>query len=376
MAATWHLPNVNGAFEVGLVATSDSALSDDFKLRVGSEGVRSSNERMTNMLQSAAQIAGKIAPGSNIVRQLMVSAAYACATAALLRKSADGRADGDWVELNFQAGENEPPNPAEGITADMTKQMATVIIATKVQWWSTNHHTTQGQGPIPGYVGKVVQTIPAVRDLGNEVQCRVVHTVGHWASTRYILSACGVKNIAPTNPLPYLSDTVLAAGKDIELRISSMPAGTHRHAVGRAAWTRLRNSDLVAYVGDTGSFLSLLQRSALVDVDPAGHHIGARYLTGREPPKFSDSDAEDCLGRLGSYVLNVLGRSTLAKSPHFARARIQGYPDYSDAFEQTCARFVQSAAVIQQGQFPFEKLTAEQIRVKVAEARALGEDPN
>ena len=68
---------------------------------------------------------------------------------------------------------------------------------------------------------------------------------------------------------------------------------------------------------------------------PSKYHVGAAYLTGQDRADYDDSTHENVLGRLGAYVNEVLGGSTLSKSPHFDSARVKSYPDYSEDFAST-----------------------------------------
>jgi hypothetical protein len=55
--------------------------------------------------------------------------------------------------------------------------------------------------------------------------------LGHYTSTRYVLSKAGIPNILPT--LPRATDVIhdLRFADDARLRFNASPAGTHRLAV-------------------------------------------------------------------------------------------------------------------------------------------------
>lgn len=65
------------------------------------------------------------------------------------------------------------------------------------------------------------------------------------------------------------------------------------------------------------------------------YHVGASCLMGAPRANYNDSDADQYLGRLGTFTntMSPKNTSTLAKSPHLASEMIQSYPDFSADFE-------------------------------------------
>ena len=208
----------------------------------------------------------------------------------------------------------------------------TVVVGTKASYWLTNHHTGGQSSTLSSYICKVVLT-KYDADLTHEF-VRAVHTVGHWASTKAVLRCAGIKNILPVDPF-YTPKGPLSLSSDARLRFEAMPAGTHRLAVGYEAASRLARSKEVLLTPSPDNFISLATLREEVMANPASFHIGAQYLTGQNRSDYDDVKNEGVLGRLGTYVLNVIPKSTLAASPHLDPARIQSYPDYNADYATT-----------------------------------------
>ena len=106
--------------------------------------------------------------------------------------------------------------------------MLLCIAATKANWWAMNHHT--GQAAMVGYALKVANV--HLSDLQDNIRMQLMHLIGHWCSTIYILSIAGVEGLhitvpawgnEPAHPIVFSNDA--------RLRFSSLPGGTHRLAV-------------------------------------------------------------------------------------------------------------------------------------------------
>jgi hypothetical protein len=52
------------------------------------------------------------------------------------------------------------------------------------------------------------------------------------------------------------------------------------------------------------------------------------YLTGTKNAAYSDSIFDNFIGRLGTFIQVISGKSTLANSPHFAPAKVESALDY------------------------------------------------
>ena len=91
-----------------------------------------------------------------------------------------------------------------------------------------NHHT--GQVVMVGYALKVANSHLA--DLQHNVKMQLMHLVGHWCSTIYVLTRAGVEGLRSTLPAWGNEPAYpITFSDDARLRFASFPAGTHRLAV-------------------------------------------------------------------------------------------------------------------------------------------------
>jgi len=69
------------------------------------------------------------------------------------------------------------------------------------------------------------------------------------------------------------------------------------------------------------------------DTDPrVKYHMGALYLTGAPRKEFQQQAA---IGLVGSFLLNIMPKSTLAASP-IVKSKYQGSDSYDDDFNRYC----------------------------------------
>lgn len=61
------------------------------------------------------------------------------------------------------------------------------------------------------------------------------------------------------------------------------------------------------------------------------------------------------LDRLGTFITVLYKQSTLAKSPHFATAKVESYDDYDADFRAILGR-VQTAQVVARGRLAEEQI--------------------
>jgi hypothetical protein len=155
-------------------------------------------------------------------------------------RTRNGVPDGDWVEVNqaYEVPEESVAKVTSLINKDNLTTANTIICATKVNFWLMNHHVGQtgDRNIAAGYVQKVL-----LLKYGSPLPTNIVqatHTLGHYASTRFILTQAGIKNILTTEArLPDCKYEVRFA--DAKLRFNGPPAGTHRLAVCHEAARRL-----------------------------------------------------------------------------------------------------------------------------------------
>ncbi len=156
--------------------------------------------------------------------------------------------------------------------------------------------------------------------------------------------------------MPTAAEARIAITDDLFLRVSSMPAGTARHALSHSILKRhgshrifmfsnkladcvaLSNEvELVYEAGKRNINLSRHGDAAALAVDPRlQYHMGATYLLGGNQSRAEFKSAE-MLGHLGSVVFHLYKNSSLAKSPHIAvktGATWTTHYDSSDCYTQ------------------------------------------
>jgi hypothetical protein len=156
-------------------------------------------------------------------------------------KTFDGTPDGDWYQAS--SGLEVPDDQVERISKLLTPMnlgtAVTVICATKINFWLMNHHVGQtGERNVAaGYVQKVLTL-----KFGSLLPQGIVsatHMLGHYTSTRFVLSEAGIPNILPTTQRTTTTMYDLKFADDDRVRFGSTPAGTHRLAVCYEAAKRL-----------------------------------------------------------------------------------------------------------------------------------------
>jgi hypothetical protein len=99
---------------------------------------------------------------------------------------------------------------------DKAKAM-TLVAATKVTWFLTNHHVGQNCGKVVGAMG----LRPDDRDLR-----KVLWIGGKWTSTKSVLKGLKIGNISDTVNDMSVGTIDISASDDMNLRRSAAPAGT------------------------------------------------------------------------------------------------------------------------------------------------------
>jgi len=318
------LPSINGAFEIGIAAGADPSIADNHKLVFQADDVSLHSTAVNSAVWALKTFTGP--------RQGMyVTCAYCAVYFGLL-----ARGDGDWLNsaspITIDPADIAAIKPH--INQDRARVALSVMIATKINWWVMNHHT--GTGSLQGYSRKVAITLLGADTTTMSDTATFMHTVGHWCSTKMVL----VK-------LKMVPDTVikvqtgdydgqdLHVSMDITVRLKSLPAGTHKHGVAEGLMKRLlvhpmaKYSSVIAVAGQIADSLDMVRRK------PYAYHIGARYLTGIDREVFNDSDAENFLGRLGTFASVFDEKSTLFKSPH-VKDKFMNYEDYDESYLQLC----------------------------------------
>jgi len=319
------LPSINGAFEIGIAAGADPSIADNHKLVF-----QHSDISMHATAVNSAVWALKAFHGSR--QGMYVTCAYCAVYFGLL-----ARGDGDWLRsaepIEVKATDIEAIRPH--ITQDKARIALSVMIATKINWWVMNHHT--GTGSLQGYSRKVAITLLNADTTTMAETADFMHTVGHWCSTKMVLTKLKIIPSSITKlmePDDYLGQN-LHVSMDILIRLKSLPAGTHKHGVAEGIMKRLLVHPMSKYSNVIAHARQIADSLELVRKEPYSYHIGARYLTDEDRKVFNDSDAENFLGRLGTFASVFAEKSTLFKSPH-VKDKFMNYEDYDESYLQLC----------------------------------------
>lgn len=71
-----------------------------------------------------------------------------------------------------------------------------MVLATKLNWYQTNHHTGTDKNSLSGYVDKAYKaTAEEGADALTEAVVSCIHKGGHWASTK--TAGCGRVSLRP-----------------------------------------------------------------------------------------------------------------------------------------------------------------------------------
>lgn len=255
-----------------------------------------------------------------------------------------GKPDGDWTIEREDAVKPEMVTEERGnlitdaLKACSVTRAATIIAATKVNWWKENHHT--GQGPNSGrYITKAFIALTEKATSFPAQWKTVVHRAGHWCSTRVILAALGKPDIIQVTPL-FATKHKIVATDDVRLRLESAPAGTGRLSILYAICKSFLLSPVFYmcpnpddYMGIKSQYLAMMETSS-------AHHVGGAYLTGRKAA-YCDTDYSSKLGRAVTWMKAFIPHSTIKDSPHAKNAEM--YEDYDAEFSSAIEAFKRTA---------------------------------
>ena len=169
---------------------------------------------------------------------------------------------------------------------------------------------------------------------------QLMHLIGHWCSTIYVLSRARVQGLRATVPA-WGGEPAhpIVFSDDARLRFSSFPAGTHRLAVAFEGAKKLIANRISRFCPDAGDLSNLVAFKALVDAARAQHHVGALSLCNRRATEYSDNQMEQYLGRVGTFIRVFFSTTTLSQSPHLTQLKVGDYEDYSIDWFNACNTF-------------------------------------
>lgn len=331
-----NLPPVNGLFEAGIAVGLDPSLPEAEKLPI----LRMASTE--DAISYAAQWANTtFAAKPNAAKQLYVNGAVACIGAGLCTTVGTAN-DGDWIMVEKPSDKVKAGIPPNYVNRKEIHRALTLIVATKANWWTSNHHTGQANQELTGYVKKVMAVFEL--ESGNPDIMTAAHTIGHWASTISVLTAAGVAGLKVPNAPMHDPLSTMVLSEDAKLRFTAQPAGTHRLVVCHEAAKRLSRSKLAKGCRDVSGFIPLAAARNNVMAAPASYHIGAHYLTGSPRAAYDDSTWTTVQGRLGTFIRSMYLQSTLAKSPHFTETAVVSADDYDPEWKNFLASYKAQSA--------------------------------
>jgi len=228
----------------------------------------------------------------------------------------------------------------ESYSRESCLNAACMIAATKVNWWQCNHHL--GQEGMQGYALKTFRIkYPTAQP---NAWTSVVHTAGHWASTKLVLHLLGWQGIQQLQPIPGTKQIIATA--DVVLRSTSSPAGVAPISVCHAAFNKIAKGPVVAIFPGLQDAAALADEMVKINANPPRYHMGSNYLTGL--PRILPDPTVQMIGRCGSYVRVYLPNSTLRRSPSFQDGSIENAPDYDNTFDDALIALRAASAIPQE----------------------------
>ena len=243
-------------------------------------------------------------------------------------------------------------------TPEQATNVLTIILATKFNWYTTNHHV--GQSHATKYIVKAVTTTYRGASTGpdtiHESIKDSVWKVGHWASTHLCLRVMDMRTGVRVVVHPAgsgLGKVVLSA--DYRVRCDGAPAGMAKVALVHTTIMLHRSNHMWLLAPSLRSIINChdVYRDHLAEVkrcreqklvDPrCKNHEGGNYLTGGKP-KTAIAFTLAPLGVIGSFLFWKFPNSTLTASPLISTPqpnkvrlpRYMNYPDFDAVFDDAC----------------------------------------
>ncbi|QQP31475.1 Group ii intron reverse transcriptase maturase [Caligus rogercresseyi] len=313
--ALYQFPDDNGTLHVGLKEADFPRVIYGFKNDAFADDVAAHSP---TILQKVL-IGGGVSAGE-------------CGLIALAeRRNGSFEADGD---IRFS---KNPPIPTIPFGKEITRDILslsnrsrglTLVAATKILWWNTNHHTGDFNAGANNLVGKVIRVADIVPGEITAEELMIVHMAGHWISTIATLKKLGFPGLRQTRPLVKDPRSVTLL-EDFELRLAGPPAGTAKLALPVVVFESMAASPIMATCPNLAEIVAAIKMWRDVHEETySSYHVGATYLTGRDRIPS------------GSLVTHLMKNSTLAASPLFTRKGVfSAARDYSPEFDKACAKF-------------------------------------
>jgi hypothetical protein len=117
------------------------------------------------------------------------------------------KSDAEWVNMArtlFNSADTSILKVLKTYTHKAVREAVTsLIVATKINWFSTNHHV--GQGTVTIFVQKAITVLfrGALASADQKELATTVHKIGHWASTHVVLDLMQIRTPRAVGILPY-----------------------------------------------------------------------------------------------------------------------------------------------------------------------------
>ncbi len=339
---TVKLKAFDGAVTAGLAALGDDSLPEAERLPVP---VNANLDVHQLAVYAAANAVSNPLVGANRdCRALVANAAYLVVGYGLVAKGLDA-GGGDIRDVPQSFTSQAMINDAESLlNEENLKKAATIIMASKVNWWETNHHT--GPGCFSPYMAKVVSTTYPKADRARLKKW--VHAAGRWASTHQALKSFKITCARNTSSRWQISPRhVITMADDITIRNESLPAGTEKHAICHAAFKKYHAhvgfiiasnkrilfacvEEVQKLLKDTAEHRVAVEGGKFDVADPRTYyHKGATFLNNKPRKKFASAEAT---GIVGSILYHHFKRASMTKSAHIFFRSTKVY-EQSDSFD-------------------------------------------
>ncbi|CAM1330157.1 Uncharacterised protein at_DN2557 [Pycnogonum litorale] len=333
-----NIPPINGPLEAGIEVGIDPSLSEEYKLVVRTINDDKSLTSLAYSKSVALRYAyARYSSIPALVKYYVnaVNVLYDCSLHAPMdSNTVYGNVGSEYVSdsSNYDAIRNL-------LTNESAQTCLSFMIATKANYWLTNHHT--GQAAIVGYARKVLVALLKLDPKATVPRANVtmMHTIGHWTATKTILSGAKFPNLT-TRLCPFPARTEWTLSADALLRFESPPAGTHKLALAHALTKRIIKSRCLLFFPIPEDLVSIGAEFDKMLTYKAACHVGALFLTRKARVSTYDNVGETVLGRLGTYGRVMLPHSTIVKSPSLTESLVESYEDFSVDFKQIYWRTV------------------------------------
>jgi hypothetical protein len=207
-------------------------------------------------------------------------------------------------------------------SSELAQTAVNILVATKVCFWTTNHHV--GQGAFQGYTRKVVMAALGDAAVRDKAVYQVVWTAGHWLSTRGTLKAIGIKNVTSANQMRSFPK----AAADIAIRLESFPAGTAAVGLCYVALRRMRHSVFRTILPSIDGIADFLDTVKSIRANPVAFHVGASYLGARDDARRAIVEPE-VVAACSAFIHAVGGGDTIKNAKRLlAVGDVRDHPVY------------------------------------------------